>query len=120
MDGVLQLNYNDENAMEVVDQISSSKIPVHVIVESSVTSIGECAFYYCSGLTSITIPDSMTGIEEGTFDDYSGLTSVTIPDSVTSIGKSAFGNDFGLTIIWNGKTYTDIEYFYYVFENAKK
>ena len=31
-------------------------------VEYSVTSIGGSAFYYCSGLTSITIPNSVTSI----------------------------------------------------------
>ena len=45
VDGVLQLYYNDENATEVVKQIRDSNIPVHVIVESSVTSIGEFKLY---------------------------------------------------------------------------
>ena len=57
-----------------------------------VTSIGEWAFEFCSGLTSVTIPDSVTSIGDGAFDGCSGLTSVTIPDSVTSIGDGAFHN----------------------------
>ena len=56
----------------------------------SVTSIGESAFYYCSFLTSVTIPNSVTSIGESAFYKCSRLTSVTIPNSVTSIGDHAF------------------------------
>ena len=62
-------------------------------------SIGEGAFAYCSGLTSITIPDNVTSIGEGAFAFCGGLTSITIPDSVTSIGEFAFAYCGGLTSI---------------------
>ena len=55
-----------------------------------VRRIGENAFYNCSGLTSVTIPNSVTSIESGAFDDCSGLTEITIPVSVTSISSLAF------------------------------
>ena len=42
----------------------------------SVTSIGEWAFAFCSGLTSITIPNSVTSIGNSAFSECSGLTSV--------------------------------------------
>ena len=63
------------------------------------TSIGSTAFYYCSDLTNIIIPDSVTSIEWGAFLGCSGLTSITIPDSVTSIGEVAFSHCNGLTSI---------------------
>ena len=53
------------------------------------TSIGSDAFSWCTGLTSIAIPNSVTSIGEKAF-EYSSLTSVTIPNSVTSIGRRAF------------------------------
>ena len=55
-----------------------------------VTSIGESAFYNCSGLTSVTIPDGVTSIEGQAFSCCSALTSVTIPDSVIEIGWRTF------------------------------
>ena len=52
----------------------------------SVTSIGHFAFYKCSGLTSVIIPNSVTSIKDYAFYECTGLTSVTIGNSVTSIG----------------------------------
>ena len=63
----------------------------------SVTSIGDCAFLFCSGLTSVTIGNSVTSIGYRAFANCTGLTSVTIPNSVTSIGYQAFENCSGLT-----------------------
>ncbi|MBQ0049627.1 MAG: leucine-rich repeat domain-containing protein, partial [Bacteroidales bacterium] len=58
----------------------------------NVTSIGKAAFFNCSGLTSVTIPNSVTSIGESAFVGCRGLTSVTIPNSVTSIGEYAFSS----------------------------
>ena len=68
-------------------------------ISYSVTSIGDFAFYNCSGLTSITIPNSVTSIGFCAFTDCTGLTSITIPNSVTSIDDKAFYGCSGLTTI---------------------
>ncbi len=70
-----------------------------VTIPESVTTIGESAFEVCSGLTSVTIPESVTTIGDWAFGNCTGLTSVTIPNSVTSIGDWAFGNCTGLTSV---------------------
>ncbi len=70
-----------------------------VIIEEGVTSIGEDAFFACSGLASITIPNSVTSIEDYAFYNCSSLASITIPNSVTSIGSGAFNACTGLTSI---------------------
>ena len=70
-----------------------------VMIGDGVTSIGYRAFSYCSGLTSVTIPDSVTSIRDYAFYNCSGLTSVTIPDSVTSIGDYTFYDCSGLRSI---------------------
>jgi len=64
-----------------------------------VTTIGIGAFYNCSGLTSITLPNSITTIGASAFFNCTGLTSVRFPDSITTIGKYAFQFCTGLTII---------------------
>ena len=75
------------------DYSGSVEIPELVTyneVKYSVTSISSSAFYNCSGLTSVTIPNSVTSIGERAFFLCTGLTSITIPNSVTSIGDWAF------------------------------
>ena len=68
-------------------------------IPNSVTSIGNYAFYGCSGLTGdLTIPNSVTSIGEWIFGYCNGLTGkLTIPDGVTSIGNCAFACCSGLT-----------------------
>ena len=68
-----------------------------VTIPNSVTSIGDKAFCNCPGLTSVTIGNSVTSIGDYAFFNCTGLTSVTIPNSVTSIGDYAFYNCSGLT-----------------------
>ena len=64
-----------------------------------VTAINEQAFYYCTGLTAITIPKSVTSIGNSAFVGCTGLTSITIPSGVTSIGGSAFWRCSNLTTV---------------------
>ena len=75
-----------------------------------VTSIGDNAFWCCTSLSSITIPDSVTSIGDWAFSDCSSLTSITIPDSVTSIGFWAFGRCESLTSITIPNSVTSIDY----------
>ena len=56
----------------------------------SVTSIGYETFYYCTGLTSIIIPNSVTSIHGCAFWGCSSLSSIKIPDGITSIGDLTF------------------------------
>ena len=70
-----------------------------VVIESGVTSIGDCAFRYCNNLTSVTIPDTVTAIYSYAFEACVALPSLTIPKSVNYIAWNAFIGCLGLTTI---------------------
>ena len=86
-----------------------------VVIQKSVSNIGNYAFQGCTNLTSITIPDSVTSIGSSAFSNCTSLTSVTIPDSVTSIGNSSFSNCTNLTSVTIPNSVTSIgsSAFYY-------
>ena len=62
------------------------------VIPSSVTSIGDYAFWYCDSLSEIVIPSSVTSIGDHAFSDCYSLSEIVIPTSVTSIGDSAFSS----------------------------
>jgi len=64
-----------------------------------VTGIGDDAFCYCRGLTSVTIPQGVTNVGEAAFQGCDGLTSVTIPENVTCVGAYAFEYCTNLTSV---------------------
>ena len=97
----------DYRASSIVPWYYRSRVKSAVIAEG-VTSIGDCAFYWCESLTGVTIPDSVTSIGIGAFSDCNSLASVTIPDSVTSIGERAFADCTSLTSVTIPNSVTSI------------
>ena len=79
-----------------------------VSIPGSVTSIGTRAFYACSGITGVNIIEGVTSIGNEAFSGCTGLTSVDIPNSVTSIGNWAFEGCSGLTELTIGNNVTSI------------
>ena len=79
-----------------------------VTIHKGVTSIGEYAFYGCENLTSVTIPGSVTSIGDAAFHSCKKLNSVTIPGKVTSVGAYAFAYCRSLTSVTIPKSVTSI------------
>ena len=61
-----------------------------IVIPSSVTSIGDSAFSCCNSLSEIVIPTNVTSIGDGAFSGCRSLSEIVIPTNVTSIGDSAF------------------------------
>ena len=70
-----------------------------VTLPENLNSIGVYAFSYCTGLTSVILPENLTSIGDNAFSSCNGLTSITFPESLTSIGERAFSSCTSLTLI---------------------
>ena len=79
-----------------------------ISIPDGVTEISGSAFEGCTSLAQITIPDSVTVIGECAFNDCKSLTQINIPDGVTEIGYCAFkgckhlADDNGFVVVRNG------------------
>ncbi len=60
-------------------------------IKKGTKTIAKFAFFSCTLLTSVTIPNSVTNIDDYALYDCISLSSITIPKSVTQIGEDAFG-----------------------------
>ena len=65
-------------------------------IPTTVTTIGNSAFYWVRNLESITIPSSVTKVEAYGFDSCPKIKIITIPSKVTTIGFRGFGYMTGL------------------------
>ena len=63
-----------------------------VTIQSGITTIGDNAFGYCSGITEVVIPDTVTSIGSQAFFKCSNLSAVTLSENLTSIGNQAFAS----------------------------
>jgi hypothetical protein len=78
-----------------------------VIIPEGVTSIGGSAFYRCSSLTSVIIPKGVTSIGDYAFDGCENLVNLEIPNSVVNIGNSVFSGCQNLEQVEDNIVYVD-------------
>ena len=77
---------------------SASASITKVALPGTIINIGNNAFYGCTKLAEINIPEGITYIADSAF-AYSGLTSAVLPDGILTIGGSAFRNCTKLTTV---------------------
>ena len=97
-----RLRTDDAYAIEKVKE--ADRIPNNVTIPSTylgkpVKNIDNSAFYDCTRITSVVIPDSVVSIGHRVFEKCSNLTDVVIPDSVMYIGEAAFNGCKNLTSV---------------------
>ena len=109
-------NFTNEVITEIRDALTTlykEKQEVLVSLDLStitgLTELGSNAFYNCSNLASIIIPDTITSISYFAFYNCSALTDITIPNNVTTIGYYAFSNCYRLTSITIPNNVTSID-----------
>ena len=93
--------------LDLSGEIEISPVVIYKNKEYKLTSIENSAFYKCTGITTVTIPDCITSIGNSTFYQCSSLTSIIIPASITSIGNSALDECDLLKEIYYCGTYHD-------------
>jgi len=75
-----------------------------ITIPTDVTSIGDNAFAYCSGITSITLPEGVTNIDNYAFQYCSGLKNIYFPKSLVRIGFCPFDHCSSLTDMYFAST----------------
>ncbi len=80
-----------------------------ITFDGDIISIGKNAFYECTKLKSITIPNGVTSIGQDAFSRCTSLENISLPNGVISIGQEAFSDCSSLTSISIPKGVTSIE-----------
>lgn len=87
--------------------VGNLRIPSSVVyngVTYSVTTVGQLAFYGCTGLTSVVMGEGITVLGNSAFNGCTALTTAVVPSSIDTIGLRAFGECNQLAHVWCNKS----------------
>ena len=76
----------------VLPEGSGELVIPETIGSYTVTGISDRAFFGCTAMASVSLPDTLTHIGDYSFSGCFGLTSAVIPDSVTKMGTGCFAS----------------------------
>ena len=104
----------EAHAVVVPAEVTVASLDENVHNEDNVrkiVGIADNAFYYCTAMTSVTIPEGIETIGDWAFAGCIGLTEIVLPDSVTTIGEGAFHGCTNVTSFTFSKNLTKIDDF---------
>ncbi len=90
------------------------------VLDRGVTTIGEYAFYNCTALTQVILPDSVTSMGKYVFSGCTGLKDVKFGSGLTAIAEYAFSGsgitgiiladatNYGANVFYAGKDMTSV------------
>ena len=113
--------YNNPNQNYYDSETYCIPSALESVVITDETVLGDGAFYGCSGLSNVTIPNSVTNIAKSVFCGCSGLTSITLPFvGLNRRSLDHFGIIFGSESYAGGTKVRWASYSYYYIPSALK
>ena len=104
----------EAHAVVVPAEVTVASLDENVHNEDNVrkiVGIADNAFYYCTAMTSVTIPEGIETIGDWAFAGCISLTEIVLPDTVTEIGEGAFHGCTNVTSFTFSKNLTKIDDF---------
>ena len=112
-DTTVKVTYETENYNSYSGNVVIPETVTNNGASYTVTEIGDKAFYSCTNLITVSMPNTITSIGSrnntgSTFMGCTALTSIVIPDNVSIITGSAFAGCTGLRHVTIGKSITKL------------
>ena len=90
-EGIYYVAYYGQAAVYGIGEATDTDIVIAKYYDGlPVTTIGTSAFWNCTNVTSITLPETITEIRQEAFDSCTALKSINLPEGLTVLGSSAF------------------------------
>lgn len=102
-DGDKELSYAEAAAVTDLGEVFKNNTNIQSFDElqyfTGLTALGDSAFYYCSRLTSVVLPETVTAIGASAFQYCFYLSSIRLSENLENIASDAFWNCVRLTSI---------------------